>query len=68
MRQEVPTWVAAVIIVLVLLVIGAVYWYTARSRPAPEAQSLPASHQPAPMPQGSFAPGQGGHQPPPQFR
>jgi len=68
MRQEVPTWVAAVIIVLVLLIIGAVYWYTSRPRPVPEAQPLPPSHQPAPTPKGSFGPEQGGHQPPPQFR
>jgi cytoskeletal protein RodZ len=52
MRQEVPTWLAAVIIVAILVIVGAAYWYFSRPRPTPEAETLPATHQPALQPQG----------------
>jgi cytoskeletal protein RodZ len=49
MRQEVPTWLAAVIIVAILVIVGAAYWYFSRPRPTPE-ETLPATHQPALQP------------------
>ena len=60
MRQEVPTWLAAVIIVAILVIVGAAYWYFSRPRPTPE-ETLPATHQPALQPQGQ--PPQATHQP-----
>ncbi|MFA0758546.1 MAG: hypothetical protein KEFWMYNX_001297 [Candidatus Fervidibacter sp.] len=62
MRQEVPTWLAAVIIVAVLVIVGAAYWYFSRPRSGPETETLPATHQPAPQLQEGQPP-QATHQP-----
>ena len=50
MRGEVPTWVVAVVIVVVLAIVVFAYWYSGRTRAPVEEQKLPATHQPAPQP------------------
>ncbi|MFA0784570.1 hypothetical protein [Fervidibacter sacchari] len=50
MRREVPTWVVAVVIVIVLVIVGFAYWHFGRPKAPKEEQQLPATHQPAPQP------------------
>ncbi len=51
MRQEVPTWLVVVAVVIVLVIVGFVYWYSGRTKVTQqEQQQLPATHQPAPLP------------------
>jgi predicted negative regulator of RcsB-dependent stress response len=50
MWREVPTWLAVVIIVIVLAIVGFAYWHFGRPKAPKEEQQLPATHQPAPQP------------------
>jgi len=50
MHREVPTWVVAVVIVIVLVIVGLAYWHFGRAKAPIEEQKLPATHQPAPQP------------------
>ncbi|MCC6038042.1 MAG: hypothetical protein LM632_07545 [Armatimonadetes bacterium] len=47
MRREVPTWLAVVIIVIVLAIVGFAYWHFGRPKAVQEEKPLPAAHQPA---------------------
>jgi hypothetical protein len=71
MRKEVPTWLAAVVIVLVLLLVGGIYLLTGRIRPVGEAMPTPETvkqrmMQHIPRQTGERrmgSPGMGGHGP-----
>lgn len=41
MRKEVPMWVAVVVIVVVLLGVGLIYWWTAKPQGAPPQGGAP---------------------------
>ncbi len=67
MRQQVPTWLAVLVIVLVIVIAGVVYWRLVGSPRTPvETEKLPATHQPAPLPTGGM-PSEGTHQPAPVY-
>lgn len=51
MKQQVPTWLAVIVIVLVLAIIGAIFWLSGRQR----SEQMPAGFKPQP-PQFKVAP------------
>jgi cytoskeletal protein RodZ len=48
--REVPGWLVAVVVIVVLLIVGFAYWYFGRPNLTQEQQQLPPTHQPVPLP------------------
>lgn len=57
MKREVPVWVAGLIIVLVLVIVGLAYWQLSKPRGAPYINPQEAVHQAPKFPPGVLGPG-----------
>ncbi|MCS7264103.1 MAG: hypothetical protein NZ805_04650 [Armatimonadetes bacterium] len=54
MRREIPTWAAIVIVILVIAIVGLIYWLTT-PKPSPEVGGEPITKTaPPPGVQGKF--------------
>jgi len=56
MRTEVPGWLVAVVVIIILAIAAFAYWYSGRTRPTEETEKLPSAHQPAPLPTAPVGP------------
>ncbi len=57
MRKEVPAWVAGLIIVAVIVIVGLVYWQFSKPKRAPYINPQEAVHQAPKLPPGVLGPG-----------
>lgn len=57
MRKEVPTWVAGLIIIVVIVIVGLAYWQFSKPKRAPYINPQEAVHQAPKLPPGVLGPG-----------
>lgn len=56
-KEEVPVWVAGLIIVVVIVIVGLAFWYLSGPKRAPYINPQEAVHQAPKLPPGVLGPG-----------